>query len=125
MTEAEPQDLEALARWHRQKARAAVRPADRDFHVRAAKLIAGVLKQRADHAASIKAGQAKAREEGRSTGGSPRIDAAIEARIRKMLSDGVGTRAIMAEVGCGAALVVRVKRELGLALGKPGRPSGE
>jgi hypothetical protein len=112
--------LEDLARWHRAQAKATT-GADRELHLAAVRLITGVLKQRADHTASIREGLAKAREEGRPTGGAPRV----EAQIQKMLKAGAGTRAIMSAVGCGAAAVVRVKKEMGLALGKPGRPAGE
>lgn len=55
--------------------------------------------------------RAKARREGRSTDGTLKIAPKIEAQIYALLRAGVGTRAITSEIGCGASVVVRIKRE--------------
>jgi DNA invertase Pin-like site-specific DNA recombinase len=66
----------------------------------------------------VMAGLARARKQGTKTGnpfGRPKIDAAVEAIIRKALMKGMGTKATARAAGVGIGTVLRVKAELGAA----------
>jgi DNA invertase Pin-like site-specific DNA recombinase len=60
-------------------------------------------------------GLERAREKG-TPPGRPRIDEKIEAAIKKLLRRGTGTKAIARETGASPSVIVRLKRELGIAV---------
>ena len=69
--------------------------------------------ERAMIAERVRAGMARARENGTKTGnaiGRPRIDAKLEAKIRGLLDSGKGICSTAALVGVRVATVQRIKR---------------
>jgi DNA invertase Pin-like site-specific DNA recombinase len=63
----------------------------------------------------VMAGLARARKHGTKTGnpfGRPKIDATVEARIRRSLAKGTGTKATARAAGVGIGTVLRIKQEL-------------
>jgi hypothetical protein len=88
------------------------RPAKRDFHNAATKLLRDLLKKKSEHRKGIKAGLERARAAGKRLGRA-RIAPEIEEAIRRSLREGgKGLQKIARQHGVGTSAVQRVKAEL-------------
>jgi hypothetical protein len=103
--------LAELLKWHRRQLREADDACVKEVHRDAVQLLDGIIKRKAAHDEHRRNAVAKAIAAGKKPGRA-RIDPEVEDRIRAMLTEGASVRRIMAEVGCGSAVIYRIKAEM-------------